>query len=1017
MHRLLMLICLVSLSSQDVIHTAQGKLRGAQNNGFISYHGIPYGTIRDAAEKFKQAGLAPSWSGIRESQKVSCTSRSAEECLQLDVHVPTGAGAPWPVLAWVAGGAHYHPARLVQAGVIVVIVHHRFGPLGFLCTNEEQIPGNAGAKDVVSALRWIRDNIVAFRGNPAKVVVAGQSFGAAIVEGLTLSPMADGLIHGAIMQSGTALSPWAFNNDAGERARSLAKMYSDDSMVSSLQKATNKDLADRADRLNSPYFSFGICAEKPFKKTETFLSAQPFELLSNGKVHRVPMMIGFNSDEGYVFAETLNRVKILKKMTRDFNVLLPEEIKFLTEREVQQVKELYFGGKVNMTDVLAYHSDVYFINHVHRSARLHAAASDLPVYYYRFSHSGAVGVEEEPGLAKTGAAHSDELAYLFSDKGRELEGEDGEVQRKLVQLWTSFVKYLKPSSADEPQWTAAEARQPRLLNIDSELAMTDFPHERACRFWDQVDEVVVGGAGAGAGGGARGWPRAPPHRDVLTTQGAARGYLGARPPHFAFLGLPYVSPPTPRDRFKAPRPPASWDGVFEAAHRVRCAQPGRRGAHACLVLNVFAPQHAQAAPVLVHVHGGHFAAGYDRSATWGSHHPPSRLLSRGFVVVTFNYRLGAEGFLCLGTNDVPGNAGLKDQVAALYWVHRNIAKFGGDPNQVSLYGAGAGAASVHLLLLSGAIAGLIHKVILESGSAISPTSLSSDPAATALDIAISLGYQDANIGTVDDLSNFYQEVSPNTLSNVSANFMPCIESASLTNLLHIDPMVILRSGSLEHVPILITYMKEIIDESSLNENTAVVLHTLPDEFEELLPNNLEFDSDDIKIRIGEQIKDVYFGDHILGGDVAESYESYINDVFTVYPIVKSAIMHAASSHLPVYLMEFSLQGGNKTIFDYIFGKDILSDEDELVAEKLVSLWSNFLKYSDPTPLATSMVPFVWQPLSFSVRKEKPDISTASCLIFDLGSGFAMGRPSSSHALIIWDHIYDNFYKFHSPVPT
>lgn len=313
-------------------------------------------------------------------------------------------------------------------------------------------------------------------------------------------------------------------------------------------------------------------------------------------------------------------------------------------------------------------------------------------------------------------------------------------------------------------------------------------------------------------------------------------------------------------------------------------------------------------------------------------------------MVTFNYRLGAEGFLCLGTTEVPGNAGLKDQVAALYWVHRNIAKFGGDPSQVSLYGTGAGAIAVHLLLLSGAAAGLIHKVILESGSAISPASLSNDPLATAIDVAMSLGYQNVNIGGVDDLSNFYQEISPKTLSNVSADFMPCIENASLSNLLHIDPMVIIRSGSLEHVPMLITYMKEMIDETSLNEKTATVLHSLPVEFEDLLPHNLEFDSDDIKFRIGEQIKDLYFGDHILGGDVTESYESYMNDVFTVYPIVKSATMHAASSHLPVYLMEFSLKGGNKTIFDYIFSKDILNDEDELVAEKLVSLWSNFLKY-------------------------------------------------------------------------
>lgn len=82
--------------------------------------------------------------------------------------------------------------------------------------------------------------------------------------------------------------------------------------------------------------------------------------------------------------------------------------------------------------------DAYFVNHIHRSARLHASAH--PVYYYQFSYSGDLGVQEEPGVNKIGAAHSDELAYLFS--GRDLKGDDEVVQRHLVKLWTNFVKYL-----------------------------------------------------------------------------------------------------------------------------------------------------------------------------------------------------------------------------------------------------------------------------------------------------------------------------------------------------------------------------------------------------------------------------------------------------------------------------------------------------------------------------------------------------------------------------------------------
>lgn len=84
--------------------------------------------------------------------------------------------------------------------------------------------------------------------------------------------------------------------------------------------------------------------------------------------------------------------------------------------------------------------DVYFLNHIHRSVRLHASVNQHPVYYYQFSHKGNVGIEPEPGVKKTGAAHSDELGYLFSRD--DYAGDDGSVQQRLILLWTNFVKYL-----------------------------------------------------------------------------------------------------------------------------------------------------------------------------------------------------------------------------------------------------------------------------------------------------------------------------------------------------------------------------------------------------------------------------------------------------------------------------------------------------------------------------------------------------------------------------------------------
>lgn len=119
-------------------------------------------------------------------------------------------------------------------------------------------------------------------------------------------------------------------------------------------------------------------------------------------------------------------------------------------------------------------------------------------------------------------------------------------------------------------------------------------------------------------------------------------------------------------------------------------------------------------PVLVYIHGGGF---YSRSGQSYNYAGPQNLVDRKVVVVTFNYRLGSLGFLSTGTDEAPGNNGLKDQVELLRWVQANIAQFGGDPNKVTLIGHGAGAISVSLHMVSPMSRDLFHRVILMDGAA------------------------------------------------------------------------------------------------------------------------------------------------------------------------------------------------------------------------------------------------------------------------------------------------------------
>jgi carboxylesterase type B len=186
----------------------------------------------------------------------------------------------------------------------------------------------------------------------------------------------------------------------------------------------------------------------------------------------------------------------------------------------------------------------------------------------------------------------------------------------------------------------------------------------------------------------------------------------------AFLGIPYAQKPLGLLRFKAPLEVLPWDGVFKAtAFGPMCTQVNLLSdsptSEDCLSLNVFTKClgcQQPLKPVIVYIHGGAFQLGS------ASDHQPHLLMERDVVLVTVNYRLGAFGFLSLGTKDIPGNQGLKDQVLALKWVRKNIETFGGDPNMITLMGNSAGAYSVTAHMVSPMSNGLFQRVIALSGA-------------------------------------------------------------------------------------------------------------------------------------------------------------------------------------------------------------------------------------------------------------------------------------------------------------
>jgi len=224
---------------------------------------------------------------------------------------------------------------------------------------------------------------------------------------------------------------------------------------------------------------------------------------------------------------------------------------------------------------------------------------------------------------------------------------------------------------------------------------------------------------------------------VRTDDGFVRGMAAGTVDEF--LGLPYAAPPTGNLRWRSPAPPAAWDGVRDATQfGPSCPQvldpklnpelPPGAISEDCLYLNVYAPPPSMndqgGRPVLVWIHGGGLVQDGARD------YDGSKLAADGIVVVTINYRLGALGFLAhpaLASHGAAGNYGLMDQQAALRWVQRNIARFGGDPHNVTIAGQSAGGLSVLAQMVSPGARGLFQRAIVQSGT----FALNQRPLATA----------------------------------------------------------------------------------------------------------------------------------------------------------------------------------------------------------------------------------------------------------------------------------------------
>ncbi|CAG9859232.1 unnamed protein product [Phyllotreta striolata] len=475
-----------------------------------------------------------------------------------------------------------------------------------------------------------------------------------------------------------------------------------------------------------------------------------------------------------------------------------------------------------------------------------------------------------------------------------------------------------------------------------------------------------------------------------------------------FTGIPFAKPPIGELRFQAPVPNDPWTGERNATG-VHAECPQRdvysrskviSGEEDCLYLNVYTPKlldfEYDLLPVMFWIHGGGLLCG---SGNIIPYHP-STLLDRDVVLVTTNYRIGPLGFFATGDDVVPGNNGLKDQNLALQWAKKNIQKFGGDPDRITLFGGSAGGTSVSFQMISPLSNGLFNKAIIQSGTSMCPWGLSENdetiknsfklgkalncPTESSQDMVECLRKVDARTFIeLDDIFKLwdYDPMIP---------FKPIIEPKSTKNpFLPDHPLNIIKSGKSVDVPVIIGVTSQdgaLKTSGYINEN---LLDEFAEKFDEILPVSLFYNRTEKDYqKMTDKIKKFYFS----GKKIQDSIK-VVTDLYSDGWFFKCADdlarLYTKYYKQPVYFYKFGYRGssslskffgggdvdygtvhGDELMYLFPFDKTVFPDEpptenDRKMSKIMRTLWTNFAYTGNPTPKTSKLVPVKWLPYTLA----------------------------------------------------
>ncbi|XP_063990808.1 juvenile hormone esterase-like isoform X2 [Diachasmimorpha longicaudata] len=436
-----------------LIETDLGILRGAfQDNitggNYVAFKGVPYATPPLGDLRFRDPVPVEPWTGVRDAREFgnvcyqydSETERyvGSEDCLYLNVYMPNlELSNLKAVMVWIHGGAFQKGSGnddvfgvdyLIKSDVIIITLNYRMGCLGFLNLRHKAAPGNQGMKDQVMALRWVKQNIKKFGGDPNNVTIVGQSAGAVSVHYLLVSSMARGI---------SATKPEA--------------------VVEHLRKVNIEKLIEAQEKVITP--DEDLLLMLPFTPGHDETSDDPF--FPQTEQDAIKMQISVPCIIGYITDELTAREDTCKAAAKNPKPVLPAMVMhYYDDRNisVDKVIDHYMDEDHRLDDQRLFSqlahliTSVIFLSSIHTVFEAQVKNSDVPIFYYKFSFDSKKTLMKVKNIHH-GCGHGDDLSFLFAHKALDQLGRKplcsddvhNRIIQRFVKMWTNFARTGNPT--------------------------------------------------------------------------------------------------------------------------------------------------------------------------------------------------------------------------------------------------------------------------------------------------------------------------------------------------------------------------------------------------------------------------------------------------------------------------------------------------------------------------------------------------------------------------------------------